>query len=722
MTTAKEKMKITKNLATIDYNFDQVSKGYSEQTLYLNLSDNKIIVEEVPEEIKEKYIGGRGYGLKYLWDGVEDDTKWDDEENEIIVSPGPLAGTTRYPGLGKSLVLSISPLTNTVIDSNVGGYFGPLMKFAGFDAMEIQGKADKEVVIYIDGDNKEVSINEVETDIEETHILAEELTEKYADGEKAKRNVSVISSGVGAKNSNFGLLNFSFYDVHRKEVRIKQAGRGGIGSVFRNKKIKAVVVKFSDVTGDSNHPVDTEKITKLGRKINKRIHDHDDEQNKMRKRGTSYLVDVINDSNLLPVKNFKYDNHPEYFKIDHSYWEKKFNQEFPDGCWYGCTMQCAKTIDEYELQTGPYKGDKILLDGPEYETIAGTGSNCGIFNPDHVAEANFYCDTYGIDTISFGTATAFAMECYENGIIDKEITGGLELHFGNTEAAIELLHQMCHGEGFGKVVGQGVKYMKDYFAKEYGADRQFLEDIAMENKGLEYSEYVTKECPSQQLGYAAANKGPQHDEALMFSVTYFNNFAPTIADKAEKIVEMTILRTWFGLVGACKLLWNDIVPVDNDQTEKPYKIPEHVNNYIELFEATTGRETTEEDIMRQSERMHNLQRVFNIRMGVYGRKNDTPPYRAVGPVTAEEYIYRKDYYDQEVREIVGEDDIQDMNLEERMNTLRKHREDYYNELLDAVYEERGWDKNGIPKVETLERLDIAYPDVVEIVEKARKNN
>jgi len=721
MTTTKKEMKIGKKLASMNYEFDQVSKGYADQALYLNLSNNEVVSKEIPEEIKEKFIGGRGYGLKYLWDGVEDDTKWNDEENEIIVSPGPLAGTTRYPGLGKSLVLSISPLTNTVIDSNVGGYFGPLMKFAGFDAMEIQGKADKEVIIYIDGDNKEVSINEIDTDVEETHILAEELTEKYADGEKEKRNVSVISSGMGAKNTNFGLLNFSFYDVHRKDVRIKQAGRGGIGTVFRDKKIKAIVVKFSDVTGDSNHPVDTEKITKLGRKINQRIHDHDDEQNKMRKRGTSYLVDVINDSNLLPVDNFKYDHHPEYYKIDHSYWENKFNQEFPDGCWYGCTMQCAKTIDEYELQTGPFKGDTILLDGPEYETIAGAGSNCGIFNPDHVAEANFYCDTYGIDTISYGTATAFVMECYEKGIIDNEITGGLELHFGNSDAAIKLLHQMCQNEGFGKIVGKGVKYMKDYFVEEYGADRQILEDIGMENKGLEYSEYMTKECPSQQLGYAAANKGPQHDEALMFSVTYFNNFAPTLADKAEKIVEMTILRTWFGLVGACKLLWNDIVPEDNDKYDKPYKIPEHVQNYIDLFEATTGRETTEEDIMRQSERMHNLQRVFNIRMGVYGRENDTPPYRAVGPVTAEEYIFRKDYYDQEVREIVGEDDIEDMNLEERMNTLRKNREDYYDDLLDAVYEERGWDNNGIPKVETLERLDIAYPDVVEIVEKAREN-
>jgi aldehyde:ferredoxin oxidoreductase len=718
MTEKIEKIQTGKLLASLKYSFDMVTKGYADNILYLNLSSNEIVNKSVPEEIKEKFIGGRGYGLKFLWDAVNDNTKWNDEENEIIISPGPLSGTTRYPGLGKSLVISISPLTGTVIDSNVGGYFGPLMKFSGFDALEIQGKAEKDVLVYINGDDYEVSIVELETDVEDTHVLAELLTEKYAEDEKDKRNVSVVSSGIGAKNTNLGLLNFSFYDTRRKAVRIKQAGRGGIGTVFRDKKIKAVVVKFSNVKGDSNHPVDTKRISELGQKLNKEIHDLDDKQNQMRKIGTTYLVNLINDYNILPVKNYKYDTHPEYYKINDSVWNKLFTHGLPDGCWYGCTMQCAKTIDEYELQTGPYKGDKIIIDGPEYESIAGLGSNCGIFNPEYIAEANFYCDTYGIDTISFGTGTAFIMECYEKGIINKEITGGLELHFGNSDAAIELLHQICHNEGFGKIAGKGIKYMKKYFVEEYNADPEILQDIGMENKGLEYSEYVTKECPTQQIGFAAANKGPQHDEALMFSVELFHNYVPTIPEKADAIFEMTILRTWFGLVGACKLLWNDIVPADNSEQEKPYKIPEHVQNYVELFEATTGRKTTEADIMEQSERMHNLQRVFNIRLGVSGRENDRPPYRAVGPVTVEEYLFKEEFYDKKVKEIVS-DDIEKMGVDEKIKILRKYREDFYENLLDAVYERRGWDKNGVPKVETLERLGINYPDLLEVVENAR---
>lgn len=260
--------------------------------------------------------------------------------------------------------------------------------------------------------------------------------------------------------------------------------------------------------------------------------------------------------------------------------------------------------------------------------------------------------------------------------------------------------------------------MKKYFIKEYDADPELLQDIAMETKGLEYSEYVTKECPTQQIGFASANKGPQHDEALMFSVELFKNYVPTIKEKADAILEMTILRTWFGLTGVCKLLWNDIVPEDNHKQDKPYKIPEHVQNYVELFEAMTGRETTEKDIMEQSERMHNFQRVFNIRLGVSGREKDRPPYRAVGPVTIEEYLFKEDFYDEKVKEIAG-DKVETMDIKEKMQTLREYREEFYEKLLSAVYECRGWDENGIPKIETLKRLNIDYPDVVKIVENAK---
>lgn len=134
-------------------------------------------------------------------------------------------------------------------------------------------------------------------------------------------------------------------------------------------------------------------------------------------------------------------------------WRTMVRQNTPDGCWAGCMMACAKAVDDFELKTGPYKGDRVLVDGREYETVAGCGSNIGVFDPMAVLEINFYCDTYGIDTISFGTGLAFVMKCYENGILNQERTGGLDLRFGNADAALELLHQMGRGEGFGAVGG-----------------------------------------------------------------------------------------------------------------------------------------------------------------------------------------------------------------------------------------------------------------------------
>jgi len=475
-------------------------------------------------------------------------------------------------------------------------------------------------------------------------------------------------------------------------------------------------VKSDPVRGDMNHPADVERISRVGVKMHKEIHDHDAEQCRMRTRGTTYLVQIMNDYDLLPTHNFRYGSHPDAPKINGDVWEYEwFTQGIPDGCWYGCTMSCSHAVDDYELRTGPYKGEKVIVDGPEYETLGGCGSNCGIFEPWAVLEINFYCDTYGLDTISFGTATAFVMECYEAGILDREKTGGLELNFGNAEAALELLHQVGRGEGFGLIFGQGIRRMKDIFAEEFGADRAFLQDIGMEAKGLEYSEYVTKESLAQQGGYGLSNKGPQHDEAWLIFMDQVNNQIPTFEDKAEALHYFPMWRTWFGLCGFCKVLWNDITPPDNALTDEPAKIPEHVQNYVEVFSGVTGREVTKEDLITQSERVYQFQRVFNIRLGYGLRDHDAVPYRSQGPVTVEEYESRAERYDKQLQEDVGLDPS-DMTTQEKVAALRAYREDQYEQLIDAVYKRRGWTMNGVPKRETLERFGIAYPDVLAVVE------
>ena len=712
-----EKIQTTRHvLAEYTYQAPPVEKGYAGQTLYVNLSNNTINNRPVTDVMKEKFIGGRGFGLWLLWHGVKDNTRWNDPENEIVISSGPCGGITQYPGSGKSLVVSISPLTNVVIDSNVGGHFGPLLKFAGWDAIEVQGKAEKDVIVVIDGPAGRVTIEEAPEVPADTYLLGHWLIEQMAEKEEDRYFMSSVSAGPGAEHTHIGCLNFSLYDRKRKALRFKQAGRGGIGTVFRDKRIKALVVKGNPVRGDSNHPAEGERIARVGAKMHKEIHDYDDQQCRMRRRGTSYLVQIMNDYDLLPVHNFRFGSHPDTPQINGDVWEKRFTQGLPDGCWYGCTLGCSHTVEGYTVRTGPYEGQKVLVDGPEYETIAGVGSNCGIFVPDDVLEINFYCDAYGIDTISFGTLTAFVMECYEAGALDKEKTGGLELFFGNGDAAIALLHQMGRGEGFGKIAGQGIHRMRDYFVREFGAAPQFLRDIGMEAKGLEYSEYVSKESVAQQGGYGLTNKGPQHDEAWLIFMDQVSNLLPTFEAKAEALHYFPMWRTWFGLCGFCKLPWNDIVPPGNAQTDEPAKVPEHVQNYVELFSGVTGREITKEDIIAMSEAVYNFQRAFNIRLGYGLRNHDDIPYRSMGPVTVEEYESRAERYDKQLRDILGLNPAK-MSTQDKVATLRRYREEQYEKLKDAVYKRRGWTKDAVPTLETLKRLGIDFPEVVAVVKR-----
>ena len=197
--------------------------------------------------MKGIFIGGKGFDLWLLWNAVNKDTKWDSPENEICISGGPLCGTSSFPGAGKSIACSISPLTGIPVDSNVGGHFGPLLKFAGFDAIEIQGKASEDIIIVINGITRNITIETAPFEPVDTHLVAEILTEMYAEGLSEKQNVSVVSAGSAAEHSLMGCLNFSFWDWRRQAARIKQAGRGGIGTVFRNKKIKALVVKTENL-------------------------------------------------------------------------------------------------------------------------------------------------------------------------------------------------------------------------------------------------------------------------------------------------------------------------------------------------------------------------------------------------------------------------------------------------------------------------------------------
>ncbi len=705
-------------LSEQSYEKRPVVKGYNMRTLHADLGTKKFREKPVSEQMKDTFVGGKGFGLRLLWDSTTPATRWDSPENEIVIAMGPVCGNTNYPGSGKSLVCALSPMTDVPIDSNVGGYFGPYLKFSGFDALELQGKADTETIVFIDGIEGKLAFYEVPDSLKldyDTHLLAETLTHAFARDEKGLQFVSVVSAGRGADHSPMGVLNFSLYDKRRQGIRVKQAGRGGIGSVLRNKKIRAIVARYQGVEQDSNNAADPAAVQRIGLKLHREIIVNDDKQCKMRKQGTAHLMEVMNDYDLLPTKNHKYGQDPRGPEIASWVWEKLFSQDLPDGCWYGCTMACAHAVDHFELETGPYKGQKVCVDGPEYETAAGVGSNLYVYDTHGILELNFYCDTYGIDTISFGTMTSFLMECWELGVLNKDRTDGIDLAWGNWQGAAQILHDMADGKRFGVLAGKGVKFLAEYFTKEYGADAQVMKDIALHGKGLEQSEYVSKESLAQQGGYYLTNKGPQHDEAWLIFMDMVNNRIPTFENKAEALHYFPMFRTWLGLLGLCKLPWNDVEPADNARHKEPNKVPEHVDNYCNLYTAITGLPMNSEMMVVQSERIYNFQRSFNVRQGHGHRAEDYPPYRAMGPVFEDEYQARAERYDKQMLEKIGIDPM-GKSLAEKVAITRKHRLSQYDSLIDAVFKRRGWTSDGCPTPEHLKKIGMDLPEVILVVE------
>ena len=708
-----------KTLKEHNYTLSKVEKGYNGRTLSINLSTNEIKEKPVSSQMIDKFVGGKGFDLRLLWDAVKDTTKWSDPENAICFSVGPIGGNVNYPGSGKTIVTTISPMTGIPIDSNVGGHFGPYLKFSGFDAMEINGKAENDVIIYIDGNKGYIKIFEAPLEAVDAHIISEQLHDMFGESEAEKQHIGVVSAGTAANHAYMGMLNFSFYDKHRKLPRLKQAGRGGIGHVFRNKKIKAIVVKFSSLSVDTINPVDKKTLKETGLKMHKQINKFDDIQFTMRQHGTANIVQIMNDYDLLPTKNFKFGGDPQVVGVNKDALRKLFSQNMSDGCWFGCSLFCCKAVDGFKPRTGPYKGQPVCVDGPEYETVGGCASNLYIWDAKDCVEINFYCDTYGIDTISFGTCLAFVMECWENGIITKEMTNGLDLTWGNADSALEVLHQMSRGEDFGVKVGKGIRWLKNWLVTEHNAPADFLQDIGMEVKGLEFSEYMSKESLAQQGGYSMALKGPQHDEAWLIFMDMVNNAMPTFEDKAEGLHYFPMFRTWFGLLGLCKLCWNDTIPESNKHAEEPAKVPEHVENYHKIYTAITGKPMNNEEMILQSERVYTFQKIFNLRMGGGQRKDDMPPYRAVGPVTEEEYLSREERYDKQIKEKIGKDPAS-MSLKEKMTVLREYRMNQYNILVDTVYKRKGWDENGIPTIEHLKKIGMDLPELIEVVNRFRK--
>ncbi len=702
-------------LKQIGYEPARVTGGYTDQILRIDLSDLQINIQDLTPDFKNKYIGGRGYTLQLIWDGTNRETHYDSPENILAMASGPLGNEPGFPGTGKFIVGTISPLSDTFVDSNVGGHFGPLLKLAGFDALAVTGIANSDAIIVIDGDQKTISIMAApvyDKEIDEGSLsFGKRLLEDINNGEYSD-SLAAVTAGKGACKARFGIINSLFFDRKRNRIRVKQAGRGGTGTVMRTKGLRGIVVRSSLSKANGNNAVDKEGVRRAGAKLREVIATADPKQLHLCAWGTTILSEYMNKFHLFPINNYQYGQSSEASKLFASvFLDRYFAKNMPDGCYYGCNLACSKSSETVELTRGPYAGEKVDIDGPEYETV-GAVSCMGIFDPHFVLEYNWYCDEYGLDTISTGTTTAFFMECFERGFLTAEDIG-YKLAFGNMDAVDRLLHEIANGEGFGMIVGQGVARGKKWVAEKHAARNGTSRDtvlaelnkFAMEVKGLEFSMYVTKESLAQQGGYGFALKGPQHDESWLIFIDQVHKELPTFKDKANALKWFPLIRTWFNATGLCKLPWIDVRNPEAASTDEPAKNIPTLNYYLDYLNATTGSNKTLQDILDDSERLYILQKLVNLRHGKGTRISDQIPLRAMGPVYFNEYESRAEYYDGWLREQLGDSEVP-ATPEKKHELLVEKRVEAYQKLCDVVYEEKSFSSDGIPERETVEKFGL----------------
>jgi aldehyde:ferredoxin oxidoreductase len=230
-------------LGSLDFPAAELDRGYANRSLHVDVSTCRIESRPVTQYMKDTFTGGKGFDLYLMWQQIPGPIAWDDPRNGLYFSPGPLGGTPYFSGSGKCLVTGISPETLSVMDCNVGGHFGPLLKFCGFDALEVTGKSSEFAIIVIDGDAHRVTIETAPHEALNSCELAEQLHHMYAETSDDLQNISVVSAGEGALHTLIGCINVSFFDWKRNAPRLKQAGRGGLGTVLMNKQVKAIVAK-----------------------------------------------------------------------------------------------------------------------------------------------------------------------------------------------------------------------------------------------------------------------------------------------------------------------------------------------------------------------------------------------------------------------------------------------------------------------------------------------
>jgi len=563
--------------------------GYMGKILKVNLSDSTIKVEKTDMEIAKKYLGGKGYAVRLLYDYLQSYKKKGiaprdinplGEENVLIFATGPATGIVGFPESGRYHVMALrSPLTGSIASANSGGRWGPFLKFAGFDAIVIEGKSEEPVYLEVLDGTAEIRCAK---DIWGKNVFDTERILK----KKVGKRCSVACIGPAGENLVY------FANIMNDEHRA--AGRTGVGAVMGSKKLKAIVVggderpqpakpdEFDEVSKEAMNKIKTNPVTGEG----------------LPKYGTAILVNIINNAGILPYKNWQTGVNPDADKISGETLAEKYLIK-NKACW-GCAIGCGRVT---AVKEGCFQ--ILYSEGPEYESIWALGNATGVTQLDAIIKANHLCDELGLDTISMGSTIACAMELREKGYIPDEVLEGLDLRFGNAAAMVEAIWRTAYKAGFGKYLALGSKRLAEIF----GAP-----ELSMSVKGLELPAYDPRGAKGIGLTYATANRGGCHVTGYTIS--------PEILGVPEKIDPLTIEG---------KAQWvktfQDFTCVVNSTVNCLFStFALGVEDYAKLLSAVTGWDLNAEELMKIGERIYNLERLIINEYGFDG-KDDTLPKR-----------------------------------------------------------------------------------------------
>ena len=563
---------------------EQVVGGYNGKILRVNLSDNNISEEAIDELFCRKYLGGAGFISYFLWKELKQGVDPLSPDNKLIFAAGPVTGVP-LPGSGRHCVGAKSPLTGGYAKSEVGGFWGAELKHAGFDAIIVEGKAEKPVYLWIqDG---ETSLRDA------GHLWGKNIkeTEQIIRDELGDSLIRVASIGPGGEN----LVRFACIMNNLKDA----AGRGGMGAVMGSKNLKAIAVR-----GHKRLKVaDPERL----KEIRQWVLDNPDRWAWAHDFGTAPNIATAASGNL-PVHNFLDGEFPEMANITGETIRDTIRIKM-EGC-YACPVRCKQVV---KVDT-PYHVDPAY-GGAEYESLAALGPNCDISDLKAIAKGNELCNAYSLDTISTGVTISFAMECFENGLLTTKDTDGIELKFGSVEAMLKAIELIARREGIGDLLADGSARA----ARKIGRG---AEKFAMQVKGVEIPMHEPRLKAALGLGYSINPHGADHNDNLHDTMLSqpggaFNNvrclgiLEPLPADdlgprKVAAFRDIHLLRIAVDNLVLCMFL------------------PYNTKQRVDILAAVTGWDTSIVEMLRIAERILTMARAFNIREGLSAADDKLP--------------------------------------------------------------------------------------------------